>query len=155
MLHWYEQDNVPEGGTSVKCIYAFGHESEMTTWDGARNFCRENLKSNAISGELLSIHSQTENVAIAEVVRASDCSGDINNCDQRQYWIGYRKDCLSCEYQWSDFSVPDFSSWQMNGEHGQHECAYFDFHNLWWQDQGFGLGYFVLRCFQRITRPSK
>jgi len=30
MLQWYENENAPEGGTSVKCIYAFGYESAMT-----------------------------------------------------------------------------------------------------------------------------
>lgn len=137
MLQWYEDEDVANGQGSVKCIYAFGYEGQMTSWDDAQTFCRERLGTeyNSIRGELLSIHSEKENMAIAEAIRSSDCEGDVNNCRQRRYWIGYRKDCLGCEYQWSDYSVTNFVFWQVSDDApiGAHECAYFDSQNIWWQ----------------------
>ena len=53
----------------------------------------------------------------------------------RRYWMGFRKDCLSCEYQWADFSPVDYVNWEQTDDIGASECAYFDNYHNHWQEQ--------------------
>ena len=77
-LTWYEDQNSATSGMIPKCIYAFGHESDVLNYTAARNWCQANLVApTGVKGDLLSIHSSEENMAVGDAVKNGDkCVGE-------------------------------------------------------------------------------
>ena len=72
-LTWYEDQNSATSGMIPKCIYAFGHETDVLNYTDARNWCQANLVApTGVKGDLLSIHSMEENMAVGDAIKNGD-----------------------------------------------------------------------------------
>lgn len=89
-------------------------------YSDADALCRKHVKGECAEcyGELVSIHSEEQDLAIMNIMQASL----DENAPWSPYWIGLRQHCRGCEYEWSNFSPVDYINWAAGEPNNAGQC---------------------------------
>ena len=112
-----------------KCIYLIDADKTKRSWADAQAVCEASvIGCPTCRGSLLTVHTQFQDKRLYDLVVASQ------GVNFQPFWLGARKYCTNCQFEYSDHTAFDFTNWtpgEPNNWGDGEECV--EVSNIWGQ----------------------